>query len=289
MKSVSAGLEAVIDAGKFQPVLIYKIKLRDGTIYAYTEHDQILNVDLGDGDGAVDYVPGTITQNSEFDQSVTTRVDSSDISGVTGFIHPQGVDRDAILAGRFDGSEITTARVHWPDPSLGGMIIAVHDAGEVTEQDGQFRLDTRSILDRFNGPVSVEITAECRHTFGDALCGVPLGDKTHSGTITGLVDARTFTVDVTATVGSTFAYGRITFDTGRNSGKTYDILSDNGSGQIALNAPPFLPIAIGDNVTLIEGCNKASDCQRYNNYARFGGFPNVPTSLIRSQSGKGEA
>ena len=285
MKSVSAGLGSIIDAGEFQPVLIYKVKLKDGTIYAYTEHDQALSVDLSDGDGAVIFKPGTITENTEFDQTAGARVDSGELVGVTGLIDMAGVSRDDILAGRLDGATITTASVHWPDPSLGPLIHAVHDAGEVVDGDDVFSLETRSILDRYNGPVTVKIAPECRHTFGGAACGYDLTGQVHTGEITGITDARTFVTDIVQ-VQDYFAYGRLKFTTGRNSDKTYDIIADDGAGEVELNAPPFLPVAVGDAITLTRGCRKdRTACENYSNFARFGGFPDVPGSKIRNQRG----
>lgn len=291
MKTVSAGLQAVIDAGQAQFVLIYKIKLKNGTIYAYTEHDQALDVDLSplDDDGLVTYLPGTITENSSFDHTTGTRVDSAELSGVTGLINMAGVTRDDILAGRFDGAVITTARVHWPDPTLGGMIEAVHDAGDVTDQDGVFKLSTRSILDRYSAPVTVKIAPECRHVFGGSACGYDLSGQTYSGQISAISDARTFVTSVVQAQ-DYFAFGRLEFTSGRNAGKIYDILSDDGAGEIALNAPPYLPVAIGDTVTLTRGCRKDRvACEGFDNFARFGGFPDVPGSKLRNQRGTGDA
>ena len=289
MKTASAGLIAKINAGTAELVLIYKIKLLNGTIYAHTEHDRPLTVDLGavDGDGAVTYSRGPITQPSAFDQTTGARVDDSTLLGITTAFHAAGINRDDMLSGRFEGSEITVAWCDKNEPSLGGIIIAFHMGGEVVDKDGRFELSTRSLLDLFNGPASVKITPDCRHVFGGTACGYDLTGQVHTGEITAMVDARTFTTDIIQAA-PYFAYGRLKFTTGRNAGKTYNILSEDGAGEIALNAPPYLPVAIGDEIELTRGCRKDGPaCQAYNNFARYGGFPDVPGSKVRNRRGGG--
>ena len=285
MKTVSIGLQNVIDAGEVKWAFIWKLKRRNGVIYAYTEHDQSLDVDLGDGDGLVTYQPGTISQPSEPDQSIGVKVDSADIEGATGLIDGFGVNKDDIVAGRFDGAEITTAHCHWPQPNLGGMIASVHYAGDAEDNENTFSISSRSLVSRFDARPTIKIQPECRHVFGSTACGYDLTGQTHTGAITVITDARRYESDVIQTAGY-FDYGRIEFTTGRNAGVIYDINSSDGAGGFEMSGPPRLPIAVGDQLILTRGCKKDKPaCVGYSNFINFGGFHAVPGGKIRNQRG----
>lgn len=289
MKTVSAGLQAVIDAGNVQWTFIWKLKRRDGIIYAYTEHDQPLEIDLLDGDGPITYQPGTISEPSEPDQSLGVKVDNADLTGATGLIDGFGINKDDIVAGRFDGAEITTAHCHWPDLSLGGMIASVHFAGDAVDREQTFSISSRSLVSRFDARPTIKIEPECRHEFGSTECGYDLSGQTHAGAITVQTDARRYVTDVIQAA-DYFGYGVLEFTTGRNAGIKYDINTSGAAGEVELSGPPRLPVSIGDGVLLTRGCaHNKSACISFNNMINFGGFPSVPGSKIRNQRGTGAA
>ena len=285
MKSVSAGLQAVIDAGEVKWAFIWKLKRRNGVIYAYTEHDRPLDVDLGDGDGLVSYQPGTISTPSEPDQSIGVKVDSADLEGATGLISGFGINKDDIVAGRFDGAEITTAHCHWPEPGLGGMIASVHYAGDAVDNENTFSISSRSLISRFDARPTIKIQPECRHEFGSTACGYDLSGQIHAGAITAITDARRYVSDVVQAAGY-FDYGVVEFTTGRNAGLKYDVNSSDDLGAIEMSGPPKLPISVGDQLILTRGCKKDKPaCVAYANFINFGGFPDVPGGKIRNQKG----
>jgi uncharacterized phage protein (TIGR02218 family) len=289
MKTVSAGLQAVIDAGEVQWAFIWKLKRRDGIIHAFTEHDQVLSVDLLDGDGTVAYQPGTISEPSEPDQSLGVKIDNADLTGATGIVNGSGVDKNSIIAGRFDGAEITTAHCHWPDTTLGAMIASVQYAGDAVDREQTFSISSRSLVSRFDARPTIKIEPECRHEFGSTECGYDLSGQTHTGIITALTDARRYVTDVIQAA-DYFGYGVLEFTAGDNYGVKYDINTSGAAGEIELSGPPRLPVSIGDGVALTRGCahNKTA-CTGFNNIINFGGFPSVPGTKIRNQKGTGAA
>jgi len=285
MKSVSAGLQAVIDAGDVQWIFIYKLKLRNGDIKTYSEHDQPLNVDLDDGDGATVFEPGTITEVSSPDSSLGTSIDSKDFNGAMQVIDLFGLDKDDIVSGRLDGAELTAARCHHPNPALGAMIDSFQYVGDVSSKENIFELSTRSLISRFDARATFKIQPQCRWEFGSVECGYDLTGQTHTGEVVSQTDARRIVTDIIQ-ASNYFEYGVLEFTSGRNTGLKYDVNTSGDAGEIELSGPPRLPIQDGDEITCTRGCkkNKAA-CVGYGNFVNFGGFPYVPGVKLRNQRG----
>ena len=135
--------------------------------------------------------------------------------------------------------------------------------------------------------------------FDPLTCGLVEASNTTTGTVTAGTSTTAFTADTVAhnhevyvadlKISFTAAkvvtrgwwdLGTITFDgnvTSALAGKKYDVLSSDGSGNMALASPAAATPAAGDTFSITSGCHlDFPSCNRYSNAARFGGFRHVP-------------
>lgn len=158
----------------------------------------------------------------------------------------------------------------------------------------------------------------CNHTLGDPLCGLVLdGDLDFEAVVTAASGLTVEVGTITQTGGLPpgfgfahwFALGWVTRVIAGRPVRAWilDSAAIDMSGQIVLtlHAPPSPAVVIGEAVTLVPGCDgRPESCKawhvtdnpegRFDNYARFGGFPHIPTKapqfapVKRSDSASGK-
>lgn len=288
MRKAPQALINLINAGGYEPIKLFKLKRRDGTINAYTEHDVSVEVDLNDGDGPILYNSGIAVTPTEFSISEGTQVDSGSLEGALFDVEANfGITRQDALKGLYDGAVITVADCHLSDPSLGGVILSTQIVGDITVRDSTWIYNTRSFISYFDARVSTKIQPQCRKAFGSPECGYDLTNQIHDLSVTSINDSSRFEVSQTFER-DYFRGGVVEVLTGRNSGVTFDINS-SGVGtdaEIEMSGPAFFAFQVGDTLRLTRGCNKTqSDCAMYDRLFFFGGFKDVPGGNIRNQRG----
>ena len=92
--------------------------------------------------------------------------------------------------------------------------------------------------------------------------------------MTSVTDNRRFAV---AALGDGFGGGLLTFTSGANAGRAMEIKRQSGTA-IELWQAMSAPVAPGDSVTLIAGCDKQfATCKtKFANGINFRGFPYMP-------------
>lgn len=122
----------------------------------------------------------------------------------------------------------------------------------------------------------------CRvRRYGDAECGKDVTAETFTGeVISPVTDGANFRVDVTQAVANYFQFGVLEFTSGANQGLELEIKTSTPTGSdtnVVMVAEFPLTVAIGDEVTLIRGCDREyPTCVARNNGERFRGEPNIP-------------
>ncbi len=128
----------------------------------------------------------------------------------------------------------------------------------------------------------------CAAEFGDARCKKDLAPLTDTATVTAIVTTnRLITVALATThAGGKYMFGLVTFTSGLNIGASMEIRSWTGgtgtTGNLLLYASLPQAIAIGDNLSVVPGCDKAFNkdfgqgCYQWDNTDNFRGFPMVP-------------
>ena len=145
------------------------------------------------------------------------------------------------------------------------------------ETDGQaFTAELRGSAARLERPVVEATSPECRAELGDRRCRVAMAGRRRVARVT-TCDERVATLDTTEPSGNAYGAGLLRWIGGENSGLESAISVSDGA-RVTLRAEPALPVAAGDLVELIEGCDKslATCAARFGNAVNFRGEPYLP-------------
>lgn len=282
MKQASERLKRLlIESQTFYIADLYKITLTDGTVLRYTSADIALTV----GDDC--YTPLAI----ERDGTTQTNDISVDEMHLTIMVKPSArLDREttimqAIAAGRFADAELELHRLFSPEPftMFSGRIDAdyallwwlgrlnIERAGGIT-----IEATVASMTELLNVKFPTHLYyPPCIYTLGDTSCGVDLDAFRQQGTATG--GTRSAIQSGLSLDNGYLAQGSITFTSGRNTGVTRTIRS-NESSTITVVLPFYYPPAAGDTFYVLPACDKSMHCckARFSNLARFRGYPFIP-------------
>ena len=199
---------------------------------------------------------------------------------INGFINVN-ISRNDLLSGRYDYAAVQIWQINPFDHALGKIHLLAGHMGNITIDDNQFSVDITSRMSQFKSSQIEQSSPECRADLGDARCNVNLTLYTTTGSITS-IDA--FNLKLTVTLANTsinLIDGYLAFTSGVNNGGKIDIKSYViGSGEIVLHWWPVNDPAIGDTVSVVQGCDKRfATCRDvYNNKANFRGEGNIPGS-----------
>lgn len=176
--TLAAGLASHLAGETLTLATLWKLTRRDGTVYFFTDHDRDITFD-GDvylsGQG---YARTAIEDKSDF---------SSDNLNVNGVIDAQGISREDVRAGLFDGAEVVIRIVNYTDPTA-SIIRRRGWLGEVKQNNlGQFSTELRGLSEALSETLSVSYTPGCRVDLGSAACGLVMAPD-------GRVDATAYTV-----------------------------------------------------------------------------------------------
>lgn len=248
-----------------------RINLVDGTTLAFTDHNEELSFDLGDG--VTTYSPGTGILPSDLSLSAGFDADDMEISGPIGDV----VSASDIVGGRFDDATVRYFLVNWSDLSQGAAKLVKGWVVQATVEGSKFKLLLHSEISRFAQSVGKVITGYCDADFGDTRCTkVPV---TVAATVTAATDGIGFTVSFTGSYANDFFNkGTVTFLTGALAGvRPIEIYDWTSGGAVTLLFPAPDTPHIGDTLTLTQGCGKTrTDCMGFANIDNFRGFPDVP-------------
>ena len=184
-------------------------------------------------------------------------------------------------------------------PSLGAVELTEGYFGDNQLSRSTFKVvgDGRIIKIQTANPVLT--SPNCRNDLGDVKCQIDLNSLKFSSTIIEwsadlllLQFLDSFPNNPTVVAGSPFtgqipaAYsiGKITFRTGANAGRTYDVKARGaGTNGVSLWSPLIYTPAIGDEVDLYPGCNRTiTMCQAYKNVMHMQAEPFLPSSTTQN-------
>lgn len=189
----------------------------------------------------------------------------------------------AVQQGLLDGAEIQREKAFFSDWGASPIGSVILFRGRVAEIDcigrtsAQVTVASDLVLLDIDMPRNV-YQANCQHVLYGPHCGLSSGTFSATGTI-GEGSTKTYISWSSATVA--YQQGAITFTSGANTGVTATVKSA-GDGWLQLAYPlPNAPAA-GDGFSAAYGCDHTmATCQsRFNNIARFRGFPFVPPPQI---------
>jgi uncharacterized phage protein (TIGR02218 family) len=246
----------------------WRVERRDGLCLGFTSHDRDLAIGGLVYRAAPGMLPSAISVSDGFDASTLD---------VAGALTSAAISDADLAAGRWDRAAVALFVVDWEDPDGERLALVRGELGDVAVKGNGFEAELRgpaALLER----AAVEQTSpECRAELGDKRCRVDMAARV---LVTRVTSAPAETVVVVADPAAgpqAYAFGRLCWIGGANSGLESLVAASDGA-QLILQEPPPFAIAEGDLVEIREGCDKsfATCTGRFANAANFRGEPHLP-------------
>lgn len=255
MRSIPVALAGHLATGRTSLCLLTKMRLKDGTILAFTTLDAPLTYTDGP-DGPITYLPLNSLAMSQQVNSASMAVDNVIASGL---IQPTGITEQQIRSGIFNHARFWIYKVNYLDLTDGHYIWASGRTGETKFSENGFSVELRSKTQQLKQPIGENYTLTCPVKYGSPACGKDLEwfDFTVD-TVDGDEPDRIFNVigDSSWPGGSRFTQGVVRMTTGDNAGAEMDVESvDSGDGVTLLLHLPY-DLAPGDTGQIRIDCNK---------------------------------
>lgn len=252
----------------------WKVQRKDGLVLGFTDHDRDLTFD------GVTFAARSGLTARALQSSTGLAVDNTEAVGA---LSDAAVREEDILAGRFDGAEVTAFLVNWADVEE-RKIQFRGTFGEISRTAGAFRVELRGLTEPLNTPRGFVFHAACSAVLGDQRCKVDLSlpDRMAEVPVRRVEQGRVLGLDADVPIAAgAFENGRVSILTGRAAGLSGHVKSDRVSQTLRwLDLWQGLTIVpeAGDMVRMVVGCDRqAATCQtRFNNFLNFRGFPHVP-------------
>lgn len=270
----SQAFQAHLESGATTIARAFAVRRKDGVTLGFTDHDRDLSFD------GIVFRAGTGMTAKAVVQSTGLSVDNTEAFGA---LSHEAITEEDILAGRYDGAEITGWQVNWADVSLREISFR-GTLGEITRGGGAFTAELRGLSEGLNRPQGRIYHARCSAVLGDAACRVDMDLPGHGVEVTVLSQAegvRLRLADPGGFPDRWFEKGRLQVLSGAAAGLVglvkIDRLAITGR-EIELWQSLGAAPEPGDRVRLEAGCDKRSETCRvkFGNLPNFRGFPDIP-------------
>ena len=268
-----SALEEHLSAGVASVCRAWVLTRNDGLTVGFTDHDLDLVVA-----GVTCHAASGLTAGA-IQASTGLSVDNSEIRGA--LIHDAISDRD-IRAGRWDAAEITAYIVNWNDNDQSEIVFR-GSLGEISWKDGAFSAELRGLAEGLNAVRGRVFQARCDAVLGDGRCGKVLGlQYTTDAVVESVEDGRLVSLrSVGDYADGWFARGEFEVLSGQAAGIVERIKTDGAKGgqrRIELWKGLRVPLAPGDRVRIVAGCDRTRDTCRtkFDNLLNFRGFADIP-------------
>ena len=253
---------------------LWKITRQDGLVLGFTTFNKNIIFD------GVTYYSARGGFNST---SISTVSDfSASNMEVDGYVDSEAITRSDLLAKKYDGAKLKVSLVNYEDLTQGELVRIVGSLGEVTCEDGSFKVEILGISKALQADRGPTIEKYCIVPFCSRECSLSAFDWTVTGTVTSTVSTdtprRTFTDTSRIEADNWFKYGELTWLTGNNTGYRVEVFAFAG-GEIELFEIMPHVIRAGDTYSMIAGCDKEfPTCQHKwgsSNHLNFRGYGNL--------------
>lgn len=247
--------------------LCWRIERRDGVAIGLTDHDRDLIVAGLVHRAAPGMTPSAIKRSDGLE---------ADTMDITGALTSAAITDADLLAGRWDGARVTLFAVDWTGGDALQVPLGEGTIGAVETDRGAFTAELRGASAALEQPVVETTSPECRAELGDRRCRVAMAGRRRMARVTGISE-QMVTLDSVEPSGNAYGAGLLRWIGGANSGLVSAIAASAGA-TVTVRAAPALPVAAGDLVELIEGCDKslATCATRFTNAVNFRGEPYLP-------------
>ncbi|WP_170330947.1 DUF2163 domain-containing protein [Ruegeria arenilitoris] len=274
MSGDKQGLQTHLESGLTTTCRCWAIKRTDGEVFGFTDHDMELSFE------GVAFRASSGLTAAAIEQATGLSIDNSEAMGA---LSDAAVREEDIEAGRFDGAEVRAWLVNWTTPEQ-RVLQFRGTIGELRRGGGAFHAELRGLTDLLNRPMGRIYQKPCTAVLGDSSCQIDLNKPGHSAEAeVAKAESGTFLVlrGGIEPLDDWFKRGRLDVLSGQAKGLWASIKLDRrieGGREVTLWSGINAPVAAGDRVRLLAGCDKAMNTCRlkFNNLLNFQGFPDLP-------------
>ncbi len=267
-------LNSHLKTGATHVCTCWAVTRSDGIVLGFTDHDRLLSFE------GVTFTPDSGLSAKAISSTTGLAVNNTEALGM---INADAITDADIEAGRFDGAEVVMWQVRW-DEVADREIRFRGSIGEIVRESGTYRVELRGLTEMLNQPQGRAYLRCCSAVLGDARCRVDVDsvDFRADALIEQVTNGQVYHFSLTATYTDRwFEGGMMRIRSGDAGGLTAAIKRDEiveGQRVITLWRPLPSPIAVGDQVSLVAGCDKrAESCRvKFDNLVNFQGFPDIP-------------
>ena len=259
-------MASIVEGDLTSLAFCWRVERRDGVCLGFTSHDRDLETGGLVYRAAPGMLPSAVSVSDDFDASTL------DVSGA---LTSDSIGESDLAAGRWDRAAVSLFLVDWEEPDGGRLHRVRGELGDVTVKANGFEAELRGAAALLERAVAEQTSPECRAELGDRRCRVDMAGRVR---VTRVVAAPAEAVVVVAgAAGPAYAFGRLRWLDGANSGLESLILASEGS-ELTLREPPPFAVEEGVLVELREGCDKSfATCRaRFANVENFRGEPHLP-------------
>ncbi len=271
MLTLSASMQAKLDAAATTFCHCWRLARNDGVVLGFTDHDR---------DIAFNGVIFRANTGLSASQVETTLGLAAGTAEAAGALSDDSLTETDLLDNLYDGASVETWLVDWTNVT-DRALLDVATMGEVRRGEHAFAAELRSSAHVFDQQQGRAFQRGCAADFGDPRCCVDLSLFVATGVAVDF-SGGVLTLDLAASYETGyFTGGVLTLASGGAVGAKFTIKSHTQEGlraSIALWTQPGRVIAAGDGVSLTAGCDKSpTACQaKFGNIVNFRGFPHMP-------------
>ena len=273
MRQIQDTLAAHFAGGATTLCHCWKVIRQDGTIMGFTDHDCDVVVNT------IPYLANTGLDGTKIEQSLGLSTGGMELNGA---LTADRLSADDLINGLYDNATIEYWLVNWADVTQ-KLLLDLGSVGQVKRGEHAFVAEMRGLAHLFDQETGRIFQKCCSANLGDAKCGVSLDGAayTTSDHILTTDGATLLTTSLSAYADGWFSNGKLTFLSGANAGSVVTIKSDSlahGVHSLELWVPLAAPLAVGDAMTVVAGCDKTFETCRtqFSNATNFRGFPHMP-------------
>jgi uncharacterized phage protein (TIGR02218 family) len=274
MKNLDPELQNHLNTGATTTCRCWKVERKDGIILGFTDHDRDLVFD------EQTFLAGTGLDASALQTAHGLSVDNTEASGALSF---DGISETDLIAGKYDGASVSIYLVNWQALNERHMIFN-GSFGEITHGKNAFTVELRGLTEKLNKRMGRNFQKNCSAVLGGDSCRYDLSSPNARIEVNARrIENATviFMDDLPDIEQDWFVHGTLEFLTGENAGQKLNVLGDksvNSERRVVVNQELANPVAFGDQVVLVTGCDKTiTTCRdKFQNVLNFQGFPHIP-------------
>ncbi len=162
MRNIPPDLQTHLEQEVTTLCTAWKLHLKDGRVFGFSEHDRDLNVE------GVTYLAASSLSESEAESRLGY---ASDNGAVRGVLTASDITETEIAAGILNEAYLTRLRINWADPTQ-YIILSVGILGQVTTRGDCYDVEWLGLSTKLDQSTGRVFSKKCDAQFGDSRCGV---------------------------------------------------------------------------------------------------------------------